>query len=134
MWNYKADLIRVIDGDTVVLKLHKDFQFDVDFGFNIKEKITISKSTEVSFRLLGINAPEMSVLTKSAGTASKDELEKILKSGDMSVTTYKPDKYGRWLVTIEIKNIDGSFTNVNDHLVKNGFAKPYMVSTIVTST
>lgn len=127
MWTYKANLVRVIDGDTVVLKLFKDFPTDIDFGFYIKETILTSKSVELSFRLLGIDSPEVVGVNKAAGLLSKMELEKILKSGDLVATTYKPDKYGRWLVTIKVNLADGTVIDVAEHLVKNGFAVPYIV-------
>jgi endonuclease YncB( thermonuclease family) len=127
MWIYKADLVRVIDGDTVVLRLHKEFSFDIDFGFYIKENLCTHKSVELPFRLLGIDAPEVVGSEKAAGLASKDALEKLLRSGELTATTYKPDKYGRWLATIEIKQSDGYTIDAADYLVKNGFAEPYMV-------
>jgi len=127
MYTYKADLIRVIDGDTVVLRLHKDFEFEADFGFKIVDHVHSHKSVELSFRLANINAPEIVGTEKAAGLASKDALEQILNSGELTATTYKPDKYGRWLVTIEVKQPDGTVVDAGDHLVKNGFAVPYMV-------
>jgi len=127
MYTYKADLVRVIDGDTVVLRLHKDFEFEVDFGFHILEKVHSHKSVELSFRLLGINAPEVVGADKAAGLLSKEALDKLLRSGELTATTYKPDKYGRWLVTIDVSQSDGTIVDVADYLVKNGFAVPYMV-------
>lgn len=130
MWNYNACLIRVIDGDTVVLKLEREFVFSVDFGFYIKEEIKSIKSIELSFRLLGINTPEITGVTteeRTKGLAAKAELERLLGLGKISATTYKPDKYGRWLVSLEVTLIDGSKIDVNQSLIANGFAVPYMV-------
>lgn len=127
MYTYPADLVRVIDGDTVVLRLHKDFEFEADFGFNIVDHVHSHKSVELSFRLANINAPEVVGVEKAAGLASKDALEQILKSGELTATTYKQDKYGRWLVTIEIIQPDGTILDAADYLVKNGFAEPYMI-------
>lgn len=127
MWTYKADLVRVIDGDTVVLRLHKEFSIDIDFGFYIKESVSTNKSVELSFRLLGIDAPEVVGANKASGLSAKEALEKLLQSGELTATTYKPDKYGRWLVTIEIKQPDGTLVSAADYLIKNGFAQPYVV-------
>lgn len=125
MWTYDADLVRVIDGDTVVLRLHKEFSFDVDFGFYIKEQVRTNKTVELSFRLLGINAPEIVGATSSEGKKSKAELERILNLGKIKATTFKPDKYGRWLVNLEVTT-DKEVLQVNDLLVKNGFAEVYL--------
>jgi len=128
-YTYEADLVRVIDGDTVVLTLHKMFSYDIDFGFYIKENLTSEKSTTMHFRLLGINTPEITGVNeeeRAKGLAAKAELERLLKLGEITANTTKPDKYGRWLVTIFVKTID-AVINVNDELVKTGFAKVYNV-------
>lgn len=128
-WTYNAELIRVIDGDTVVLRLWRDYALDLDFGFYIKEQIVSRKSTEMSFRLSGINCPEItgvSVEERAKGLAAKAALEKMLLSGTIGATTYKPDKYGRWLVTLQVTQPDGTVLNVNDALIAGGYAVPYM--------
>lgn len=51
MWEYEAEVIRVVDGDTVYLRVWKE----LDFGFYIKQR----QSYEGSFRLLGIDTPEL---------------------------------------------------------------------------
>jgi endonuclease YncB( thermonuclease family) len=44
MWEYRVELVRVIDGDT--------YRFDIDLGFHITIRETV--------RLLGIDCPEIS--------------------------------------------------------------------------
>ena len=114
MYEYKATLVRVVDGDTAYV--------DVDLGFDIK--ITID------FRLLGINAPEMKGATKVAGLAAKDHLTQLLGQGTLSLKSEKPlktDKYGRWLATFTVTRPDGTSFDANAQMVADGFAIPFMV-------
>lgn len=114
MYEYTATLVRVIDGDTVVLV--------VDLGFTV--------SVNVEFRLLGINAPEMKGTTKVAGLNAKAHLEQLLAQGALSLKSEKApktDKYGRWLADITVTKADGTSFNANQAMVTDGFAVPYMV-------
>lgn len=107
-YTYRANLVRVIDGDTVVL--------DVDCGFHMRIK--------ASFRLFGINAPEMRGDTLEAAKIARDALSAMIPGGDILIKTHKePDKYGRWLV--EIMGENGR--TVNERMVIEGFAKEYML-------
>jgi micrococcal nuclease len=105
MYQYKAEVVRVIDGDTVELL--------VDVGFQMHFK--------GHFRLLGINAPEMPT---PEGLPSKVHLESELKAIGpvINVETFKPDKYGRWLVRIP----DGYGSTINKRMINKGFAVEYM--------
>ena len=85
---YKADLIRVVDGDTVDLV--------IDLGFD-----TLRKER---FRLYGVDAPEMNT---AEGKAAKAWLIGILGPyGAIYVQTIqletkaKRDKYGRFLAVL----------------------------------
>ena len=101
MYNYNAALIRVVDGDTVWLR--------VDLGFRM--------FAELSFRMAGINTAE---LNEAGGAAARDALTALLRAlGPVfPIQTSKPDKYGRWLVTIG---------PVNAQMIALGHAVPYMV-------
>lgn len=109
IYEYRASLVRVVDGDTVFL--------DVDLGFRVHATL--------DFRLLGLDTPEVVGATKTAGLASKSELERLLALGTLRVVSTKSDKYGRWLATIFVRLPDGSELNVNDALLTGGFAVPY---------
>jgi micrococcal nuclease len=109
IYEYKASLIRVVDGDTVWL--------DVDLGFNVHAAF--------DFRLVGLNTPETVGATRTAGLTAKAELERLLSLGSLRLVSTKSDKYGRWLATIYVKQADGVEINVNDILIKTGFAVPY---------
>lgn len=120
-YEYQAELVRVIDGDTVVLRVKKSF----DFGF----RVMTEHSAEMSFRLAGINSPELHGVDaeeKERALAAKTELERLCGLGALRAVTSKPDKYGRWLVTLFVQ-FGMTETNVNESLLTNGFAVPYMV-------
>lgn len=104
MYEYTANLLRVVDADTVWL--------DVDLGFDIKRKD--------SFRLYGINAPELST---PEGRKARDWLVDRLSTVEMlTITTEKDkrEKYGRYLCTLW----DGELS-INDQLVASGYAVEY---------
>lgn len=119
MWNYNAELVRVVDGDTVYLKLSKEY----DFGFKIKEV----KTYEGSFRLIGIDTPELrgKNADKIKGRAASERLYELLTTCDkITATTFKPDSFGRWLVELFIHEND-NIVNINELLVKEGHAVIY---------
>ena len=107
MYEYKATTIRVVDGDTVWLR--------VDLGFRM--------FAEMDFRLLGIDAPERYGVNADPVKAqeAKAYLESLVLGKELKIETFKPDKYGRWLVEIYLP--DGS--NVNSAMVETGHAVEY---------
>lgn len=111
MYEYKAKVIRVVDGDSVWL--------EVDLGFRM--------SMRDNFRLARIDAPEIRGEERDLGLLSKSTLEAILPEGlEVTIRTEKAGKYGRWLVEIEaIDPKTNTAYNVNDHMIKIGQAKLY---------
>lgn len=109
IYEYKAKLSRIVDGDTVWLF--------VDLGFKV--------TAELEFRLYGLNTPEVVGEQKVAGLLAKGELERLLGLGELRVVTTKADKYGRWLATLYMSQPDGTTVNVNQALLDSGFAQPY---------
>lgn len=114
MYEYKATLIRVVDGDTVWMR--------VDLGFRM--------FAELDFRLYGIDAPERVGIKADPAKAalSKEYIEQLLapiagRPQILKIQTFKPDKYGRWLV--EIWTEDGR--NINDLMVESGHATEYPI-------
>lgn len=126
MYTYTAKAIKVIDGDTVKL--------EVDPGFRLR-------FTD-NFRLEGINAPE---LNQEGGLASKKYLEELLFDKiatspnslfegnvtlvpkELYIRTSKPEKYGRWLVTIWTGDTDDSQDlSVNQNMIDQGHATEYL--------
>ena len=116
---YKAELIRVVDGDTV--------DFIVDLGFDT--------SRRERFRLYGIDAPE---LRTEAGKAAKawlwealQPLESIYVQTVQLTTKAKRDKYGRFLAVLYgfypvLSSLDGPKVNgcsINAQMITEGHAK-----------
>lgn len=103
---YAAQLVRVIDGDTVVLQ--------IDLGFRLAATMPV--------RLLGINAPEMR--TVEGPVARQWALDWFSAHPAFVVETAKdPEKYGRWLGVIR----PPSGASLNEALVTAGMAVTYMV-------
>lgn len=127
-WEYQATVVRVIDGDTVCLRLFKTFTQEVDFGFFVKDTMSLTKTAEVTFRLANINTPELhgsdKVATKRAKEA-KAEVERLCALGMLRVLSYKPDKYGRWLADVFVTPANGKEIHINQALVEKGLALPW---------
>lgn len=108
-YSYKAKVVRIKDGDTIVV--------DVDLGFNT----WVHNET---LRFLRVHAPELTGASKEAGKATAEALKKRLQIGEaVTIMTVKDKKdlYGRYLA--EVWDSDG---NVNDFVLSfmssNGFA------------
>lgn len=114
MYEYKATIVRVTDGDTIVIL--------ADLGFHITQ--------EMPLRLFGINTPEIRGPSRTAGLAAKAFVESVLPVGaTVRVKTYKDskEKYGRYLADIYYG--DGALlTCLNQELVEKGLALPYLES------
>lgn len=109
MYEYKANVMRVVDGDTVVL--------DIDLGLSVWQR-------DEHVRLLGINAPEMRRPTLERGRAAKAFLAEILPVGQeviINTVKDKSDKYGRYLARIYV---EGQSMTVNDLMLSEGHGVP----------
>ena len=111
MYDYRAQLVKVVDGDTI--------DVDIDLGFHVHAHERV--------RLNGINAPELhskDPAERERGKAATEHLKTlIMGEGQLVVTTVldKQEKYGRFLA--KITNASGE--DVNAEMVKAGHAKPY---------
>ena len=101
MYEYKAKVIKVYDGDTVTVIL------DLGFNVTIKERL----------RLAGINTPEVRGVEKVEGKISRDRLRELILGEEVIVKTSKRGKYGRYIA----KLIHGGVV-INDWLVEEGLA------------
>jgi endonuclease YncB( thermonuclease family) len=118
MFQYAARMIRIVDGDTVWL--------DVDLGFHIHLHIDV--------RLAWINAPEK-VNFSLTGLQDKamNHIQANLPPGAFCVVEVtRAEKFGRWLGVIKflpgsesVTDILAAGVNLNDELVKKGFAVRY---------
>ena len=115
MYEYKAKVLRVVDGDTVDL--------EVDKGFN-----TFMRDR---FRLFGIDAPETYGVKKTseeyaAGQKAKNWLKEKIENRSVIVKTHKDKrgKYGRWLAEI-FRVVEEEEESVNNQMIKLGLAQEY---------
>lgn len=108
MYNYKAKIIDVYDGDTVTAI--------VDLGF--------LHSQEMKLRLYGIDTPELRGAEKVEGKKVRDIVREMILDKEVVIQTYKDKqgKYGRYLADIVLE--DG--LNLNQWLIDNGHAEVYL--------
>ena len=110
MYEYQAEVVRIIDGDTIVLK--------IDLGFKLFWK--------VSCRLNGINCPELrskDAQERIAAKAAKDFTSSELPIGSIVlVYSVELDKYGRPLIDLFYSD-----KHLNVELVNNNHAKLYIL-------
>ncbi len=109
LYHYKAVVTSVYDGDTCTV--------DIDLGLH-----TWVKSEKL--RLNRINAPEMRGAEKEKGKLSRDFLREKILNKEIKLETIKDKKgkYGRYLAEIWLQKSGETYENINDLLVKKGFA------------
>ena len=121
MYEYKAVVDRVVDGDTI--------DVTIDLGFSVWKKMRV--------RMEGINTPESrtrDLEEKKRGLAAKDRLKSILEFNDNRciLIVSGVDKYGRALATVLVESLsplnkEDSITliDVNKQLIEEGHAVEY---------
>jgi micrococcal nuclease len=121
MYEYKAKLLKVIDGDTV--------DVDIDLGFGVwlrNERV----------RIMGIDTPESRTrnkLEKLFGLAAKKRLKELLNTKDLVLKTFKgrggedaKGKFGRILGDFNVYyHNDDRWTMVTEIMIKEGHAVEY---------
>ena len=114
MYEYKCNIIRVVDGDTV------DVDIDLGFGVWLKDE---------RVRIMGIDTPESRTrdkVEKKFGLASKAKLKSLLgKTGVLKTQVNKngedmKGKFGRILGDFQV-----GARMVTDILCEEGYAVPY---------
>ena len=102
---YRAKVVRVIDGDTIIV--------DFDLGLN-------SWRLDERLRLNRINAPEIRGRQKLLGKRSMDWLVDKIEREFVVIETIKDKrgKFGRYLAEVWIGGV-----NVNDEMVELGLAE-----------
>lgn len=111
---FRAEAIRVVDGDT----------------FEARLRIWFNQDVTVSIRLDGIDAPETRGRcpqeTRLAAQA-RDALADILASGEVVVSDLKADKYnGRAVARATVRQASGAFVDdVAALLLAGGYARSY---------
>lgn len=113
MYEYKAKVVSVYDGDTL--------RADIDLGFGVWIR-------NQSIRWLKIDTPELRGEERELGLAARDRVRELILDKHIILKTYKDDKgkYGRWLAEVYF---DGSQLkweySINQQLITEGHAEPY---------
>lgn len=107
LYQYKAQIVRVVDGDTV--------RADIDLGFNTWRR-------NEALRLEGIDAPEPKGSTREAGKASTAALVARIEGKELTICTIKDKtgKFGRYLVRLYLGDED-----INAWMIEEGHATAY---------
>ena len=110
-YTYKAELLSVIDGDTLEL--------EIDVGFDIQ--------TTIVARLEQINAPEIDT---AAGRRARNYIARKLRGTNLVVETKRRGKYGRYLAKVfyhrtrkDYREILQYGSLINDDMIQAGHAK-----------
>ncbi len=116
MFQYKAKVMRIVDGDTLWV--------EVDLGFFLRQSMYL--------RLYGLNTPEIRGPEREQGLKAKDFVVTALPvDSTVVIKTYKTEKYGRFLA--DLYYLPGSTdpeeillrgTWLNQELLDKGLAKP----------
>ena len=119
MYEYRAKIIKVVDGDTV--------DVDIDLGFGVV-------LTDERVRMMGIDTPESRTrdkVEKKFGLASKARLKEILGKQAILQTQINKNgedmkgKFGRILGDFQV-DMDGEEKLATQVLVEEGHAVPYL--------
>lgn len=118
MYEYSANIVRVVDGDTV--------DVDIDLGFGV-----ILSNQRI--RLHGIDTPECrtkDLVEKRFGLIAKEFLERALgETCRLRTTLDKKGKFGRILGQFIVYDaVTDSHMSVNDIMVRDRLAIRYMGS------
>ena len=106
MYEYKCEVTRVVDGDTIDVIL--------DLGFNVLHKARV--------RLFGIDTPESRTRDKDEkvrGKMAAKFLQNAIDSGDVVIRTELKDsrgKFGRVLGTVVVNEVDINQAMCNAYL------------------
>ena len=106
---YPAEVLRVIDGDTVEMRV----------------AIWLGQDVTTQVRMRGIDAPELRARCgeeRTRAEAAKTRLEALLKTGALYLTDVGYDKYGTRVVA---RIVDATSADLGATLVSEGLARPY---------
>lgn len=110
MYEYRATIVRVIDGDTL------DVDIDLGFHVHIKERLRVAR----------VDTPEIRGEERPEGLKSSAFVKANLPVGEVvRIRTQKTGKFGRWLAEVWYNDEDGVPINLSDELLKRDLAKPY---------
>jgi micrococcal nuclease len=101
VYQYKAKVLNVVDGDTI--------DVSIDLGLQIYSLQRI--------RLYGIDTPERG---QPGFLEAADRLKQLILDKNVTIKTYKTSKYGQYLGEIEFDGI-----HINQMMITEGHAKKY---------
>lgn len=104
MYEYRATILRVVDGDTV--------HAEIDLGLDV--------STRITLRLAGLDAPEASSPEGIAATAWLAEHAPVGSRLIVRTTKDHREKFGRYLGTLIADGVE-----LNAAMIAAGHASPY---------
>ena len=108
---YEAELIKVLDGDTI------DCYIDLGFDLKVKKR----------FRYRGIDTWESRTRDKNEkvkGLAAKARNKELLESGTFKIVSHGTGKFGRVLGEVFVET-DNGLQSVNQILIDEGHAYEY---------
>jgi len=111
-------LIRVYDGDTFFIKLPDNDLFHSLFGDEEEIGIRIR-----DIDAYGITKREKSEKKRATGIKARDELRKLLESGNITLHDTEIGLYGRLLAHVKVDGKD-----VGEYMLKKGYAEVYSAS------
>ncbi|MBI4661436.1 MAG: thermonuclease family protein [Verrucomicrobia bacterium] len=105
LYTYRAEVLRVVDGDTLWMKIY------LEPGRWVKEKL----------RLRGLDCPELA--TSEGKTAKRLVNGLVAQARGVTITTSKPDKWDRYLSDVYLAQESGDDLFLNNHLLAAGQAR-----------
>ena len=116
-YNYRAKLVKVVDGDTI------DALIDVGFDIWVKKRIRYKGIDTWESRTRDLDEKKKGLAAKAR---NKELLESVSnKSGYFRIKSYGTGKYGRVLADIYIQDSDHNHIWVNKQLITEGHAYKY---------
>lgn len=114
MWEYKAEIVRVVDADTLDL--------DIDLGFGVTKRERV--------RLARVDAWEVRGEEREKGLIAKDSVIKLAEQHNWEcLVRTEQDKgmYGRYIaeVIFDLYSLAEEQVNLSDYLLKEGHAELY---------
>ena len=110
MYEYKAIITKVYDGDTLTA--------EVDLGFKMWAK-------KIKLRLVGVDTPEIRTKDpeeKALAIKARDRVRELCLGKEVMITTHGKGKYGRWLASVYV---DGGDISLATFLIAEGLAEKY---------
>ena len=105
MYEYKAFVTKVYDGDTITV--------DIDLGFGVFLRAQ-------KIRLAGIDAPEIRGTERNLGIITRDRLREMILNKEVTLKTYKDrkGKYGRWIADVYCDDVFINERLIDEDLVE----------------